>query len=160
MVPGTLVDLDELENFDDLWNDEEELQILRVEERRKSQPSRMSSKIPVRKRNLPITAPFVTVQEWKHKKFLLRPSKTVELWDGDFLLITDIIQHSKWGDITLRGQRLQRCRSMNGLLERKLNEVCFFHEVDLDDPRPPNEQSVVEVEVDTVKRLRLVQKTN
>lgn len=158
--PGTLIDLDELENFDDLWNDEEELQILRVEERRKSLAGRTSSKIAFPKRNLPITAPFIRLPEWKHKNLLIRPSKTVELLDGDFLLITDIIRHSKWGDITLRGQRLQRCRSMNGLLERKLNEVCFFHEVDLDDPRPPVEQSAVEVSVEEVKGLRLTRKTN
>jgi DNA (cytosine-5)-methyltransferase 1 len=49
---------------------------------------------------------------------------------------------------------------MNGLLERKLNEVCFFYEVDLDDQRPPEEQSAIEVSVNMVKDLRSVRKTN
>lgn len=163
--PRTLIDLDELENFDDLWNDEEELQILRVEERKVSQPQ--SSKIAVLQRNPPIVAPLVKIPEWQHKNLLLRPSKTVELLDGDFLLITDVMRHSTLGEVTIRGQRLQRCRSMNGLLERKLNEVCFFQEVDLDDTRPPLEQSAieisvepVEVAVDNVRGLRSLRKTN
>lgn len=160
MEPSTPIDLDELENFDDLWNDEEDLQILRVQELRASQPGRKSSKITIPKRNLQVEAPFHQLQEWQHKNLRLRPSKTVELLDGDFLMITDVIQHSKLGEVTLRGHRLQRCRSMNGLLERKLNEVCFFHEVDLDDARPLSEQSVIEVSVDTIKGLRILRKTN
>jgi DNA (cytosine-5)-methyltransferase 1 len=160
MEPGTLIDIDELEDIDHLWNDEPDLQILRVQKRRASRPGRKSSKFTIPKRNLPIEAPFRRLLEWQYKNMRLRPSKTVELFDGDFLVITDLIQHSNLGEITLRGHRLQRCRSMNGLLEKKLNEVCFFHEVDLDDERPPHEQSVVEVTLDTVKGLRILRKTN
>ena len=56
---------------------------------------------------------------------------------------------------------------MNGLLERKLNEVCFFQEVDLDDTRPSLEQSAIEISVeligvavDKVRGLRSLRKTN
>ena len=163
--PGTLIDLDELENFDDLWNDEEDLQILRVEERSVAQLQ--PSKIAAPQRNSPIVAPLVRIPGWIHKNLSLRPSETVELIDGDFILITDIVQDSTWGEVRIRGQWLQRCKSMNGLLERKLNEVCFCQEVDLDDPRPAQEQSaievaveLVEVPVDRILRLRSLRKTN
>ena len=160
MEPGVLIDLDELENFGDLWNDEDDLQVLRVEERKCSHPRQKPSKIAAPQRNPPITAPFLTIPEWKHKNLLIRPLKVVELHDGDFLHVITIIRDSTSGDIILRGQRLQRCRSMNGLLEKKLNEACFFHEVDLDDPRPRLEQSAVEVPLDKVQGLRSLRKTN
>jgi DNA (cytosine-5)-methyltransferase 1 len=157
--PGTLIDLDDLENFDDLWNDEEDLQILRVEERRASQFRRKQTKFEVPQRNPSISKPLLRLQELQYKSMLLRPSKTVELADGDFLLITDIIQQGA-SEFTLRGNKIQRCNAMNGLLEKKLNEVCFFHEVDLDDPRVPHEQGAVEVSIHTVKKLRALRKTN
>ena len=160
LEPGTLIDLDELENIESLWHDEPDLQILHVQKRTPSQPVRRQSDVPIPKRNLTIEAPLCRLPEWQHKNLRLRPSKTVELLDGDFLMITDVIQHSNSGEITLRGHKLQRCRSMNGLLEKKLNEVCFFHEVDLDDARPLPEQSVVEVCLDNVKGLRILRKTN
>jgi len=100
--------------------------------------TRSHPKLPLNE--IPIVAPLLCIPEWRHKNLLLRPSKTVELQDGDFLHITHIVHDSTLGDVTLRGQRLQRGRSMNGLLEKKLNESCFFHEVDLDDPRPPLQQ--------------------
>ena len=161
METGNLIDLDELESCDELWNDEADLQILRVEERKSLHAHRKSSDIAIPERNPPITAPLVRLDEYQYKNMRLRPSKTVELIDGDFLVITDIIKEPVgWGEITLRGHRLQRCRSMNGLLEKKLNEVCVFHEVDVDDPRPPQEQSVTEASIYTIKGMRKLRKTN
>ncbi|KAG0651525.1 Modification methylase [Hyphodiscus hymeniophilus] len=162
MGPGTLIDLEELEDHDELWKDEKDLQILRVVEREPSQVGQKSSKNALPNRNLPITAPCVGLESYQYKNMGLRPSKTVELLDGDFLMITDIINNDplSTSDVTLRGHRLQRCSSMNGLLERKLNEVCFFFEVDLDDSRPVHQQSAIDVSVYEVKRLRIVRKTN
>jgi DNA (cytosine-5)-methyltransferase 1 len=161
METGTLIDLDELENCDELWNDEADLRILRVEERQSLQSCPKPSNIAIPERNLPITAPLVRLDQYQYKNMRLRPSKTVELIDGDFLVITDIIKGPVGsGDITLRGHRLQRCRSMNGLLEKKLNEVCVFHEVDLDDPRPRQEQSAIETSIYTIKGIRMLRKTN
>ena len=159
---GTFIDLDELDDNDDLWDNEEDLQILRKEEQKSPQLRQQFFNIAIPKRNLPIAAPAVRLEYYLYKRMVLRPTKTVELIDGDFLMITDIIQNTPVGttDISLRGNRLQRCRSMNGLLERKLNEVCFFYEVDLDDLRSTYEQSAIEISLYDVKGPRVVRKTN
>ena len=162
MGPGIFIDLDELDDRDELWNDEEDLQILRREERKPSNSCRKPCKVAQPKRNLPISAPLIKLGHYQYIGMGLRALKTVELSDGDFLMITDIIHNTsiETSGISLRGHRVQRCRSMNGLLERKLNEVCFFYEVDLDDPRPTHVQSTIEVSLYDVKKLRVLRKTN
>ncbi|KAG9243538.1 S-adenosyl-L-methionine-dependent methyltransferase [Calycina marina] len=88
------------------------------------------------------------------------PGMFIELIDGEFLQIKSIAGNSDSNEAILRGYRLQRCSSMNGMLEKKLNELCFFHEVDLDDPRPLLEQSVCEFSIAQVKKIRNVRLTN
>jgi DNA (cytosine-5)-methyltransferase 1 len=158
-----LIDLDELDEETNIWDDEE-LQYLRVEdislEDGTGQNEKASAKVGLPQRNLPIAEPLIRLASFQHMKFLLRPKKTVELSDGDFLHITDIIRDSTTEEVTLRGIRYQRCNALNGMLERKLNEVCLFYEIDLDDPRKPHEQSAIEVPVDKVKVLRSIRRTN
>ena len=91
---------------------------------------------------------------------LLRQSKVLELRDGDFLRTKDIIYNEHTHEVTLRGHRLQRSKDLNGTLEKKLNEVCLSYEIDADDPRVPDEQSVVEVALTEVHRIRLLRMTN
>lgn len=159
-----LIDLDELEEEANLWDDEE-LQFLRIEdispgERGKKNRQVSTSKVGWPQRNPPIATPLIRLESFQHMKFLLRPKKTVELSDGDFLHITDILHNTVTEQITLRGIRYQRCNALNGMLERKLNEVCLFLEIDNDDPREPNEQSIIEVPVNKVKTLRSIRRTN
>jgi DNA (cytosine-5)-methyltransferase 1 len=159
-----LSDLDKLEEVENLLDDEEELQLLRVEvisrEDGIEQHQQVSTKVGWSQRNLPILNPLVRLESFQHTKFHLRPKKTVELFDGDFLHITDIILNSTTDEVTLRGIQYHRCNALNGMLERKLNEVCLFYEVDLDDPREPHEQSAIEVSVDKIKTLRNIRRTN
>lgn len=158
-----LIDLDELENEEFLWDDEEELQILRVDDISKDvipRTGRKLSRIAYPQRNPPIVEPFIKVDKFQHMQICLRPRKNVELSDGDFLHITDIIRNSKTDQVKLRGLRYQRCHSMNAMLEKKLNELCLFYEIDLDDPRKPPEQGAVEVSIDKVKALRNIRRTN
>lgn len=160
---GMLIDLDKIEEESIFWDDEE-LQFLRVEEVSPATSTRQwqdtLTNVGWPQRNLPVAPPFVRLDNIQHRDYLLRPKKVVELSDGDFLHITDIICNSSTGQITLRGLRYQRCNALNGMLERKLNELCLFYEVDLDDKRKPQEQSAIEVPIDKVKALRSIRRTN
>lgn len=159
-----LSDIAEVQEVENLSDNEEELQLLHVEvisdEDETQQHQQVSTKVGWSQRNLPIFSPLVRLESFQHTKFHLRPKKTVELSDGDFLHITDIIRNSTTDEVTMRGIRYHRCNALNGMLERKLNEVCLFYEVDLDDPREPHEQSVIEVSVDKIKTLRNIRRTN
>ncbi|EDO02578.1 hypothetical protein SS1G_05055 [Sclerotinia sclerotiorum 1980 UF-70] len=124
-------------------------------------------------RNPPITSPYFECGTYLHGNLNLRPKKTIELEDGDFVYIKHIVKHVKPEDsrgsslasaqnssIMIRGLRLQRCKFLNGMLERKMNEVCLCYEIDLDDPREPEEQSLVEVPLTSIKALRSLHWTN
>ncbi|KAF7920854.1 uncharacterized protein EAE98_008883 [Botrytis deweyae] len=137
----------------------------------KSKPQPKLKVVPLR--NPPITSPYFECETYLHGKLILRPAKTVELEDGDFICIKHIVKYVKPEDIrdlsldntqnafiTIRGFRLQRCKYLNGMLEKKMNEVCLCYEIDLDDPRPPEEQSLVEVPLSSVKTLRSLRWTN
>ena len=60
----------------------------------------------------------------------LRPEMIVELTNGDFLRITSIPQHSDTGEVLLEGQVFRRTRYLDGLLERKKNEVVWIQRYD------------------------------
>lgn len=55
--------------------------------------------------------------------FKIRPQCCVELEDGDFLRVVDILRHSS-GDTVLRGILLRRTRRVLGYLKRDRNELC------------------------------------
>ncbi|KAF7954552.1 hypothetical protein EAE96_005672 [Botrytis aclada] len=137
----------------------------------KSKPESKLKVVPLR--NPPIVSPYFECERFLHGKLSLRPTKTVELADGDFIYIKHIVKYVKPEDsrgfgldntqtpsITIRGFRLQRCKYLNGMLEKKMNEVCLCYEIDLDDPRAPEEQSLVEVPLSSVKTLRNLRWTN
>ncbi|KAK6586538.1 hypothetical protein PZA11_001595 [Diplocarpon coronariae] len=94
------------------------------------------------------------------KDIKLKANKTAQLKDDTFIRIKDILRNSETQEIKIRGHRLQRARDLNGLLEKKLNELVLFLEVDLDDPRGPLEQGAVEVSLDEITRIRSVRFTN
>lgn len=57
--------------------------------------------------------------------FQVRPQCCVELEDGDFLRVVDVLRHSS-GDTVLRGILLRRTRRVSGYLKRDRNEVCII----------------------------------
>ncbi|TGO24420.1 hypothetical protein BPAE_0103g00210 [Botrytis paeoniae] len=137
----------------------------------KSKPQPKLKVVPLR--NPPIASPYFECEMYLHGKLILRPAKTVELEDGDFIYIKHIVKYVKPevsrdfsldetqnSSITIRGFGLQRCKYLNGMLEKKMNEVCLCYEIDLDDPRAPEEQSLVEVPLSSVKTLRSLRWTN
>ncbi|KAF8859361.1 S-adenosyl-L-methionine-dependent methyltransferase [Acephala macrosclerotiorum] len=155
-----VIDLDILED-----DQEDELRILAVqnihpeEEQPQAQPKTVKP-LKLTRRNPSIALPWTKVYNYQHQSLALKPNKTVELLDGDFLQIKDIISNTKTDEIRIRGNRLQRTRDLNGLLERKMNELVLFLEVDLDDPRPHHEQGAVEVPITEIKKIRNLRLTN
>ena len=114
----------------------------------------------LRLRNLPVASPFVLLSHYEHNGIALRPESTVELLDGDFLRILDIIQNISTLEVSLRGWIFQRTKSMNGLLEKKMNELCWVLHVDMDDSRDPNLQGMETVTVTNVLKRRRIRLTN
>ncbi len=119
----------------------------------------LSEPIP-EKRNLPIKAPLVGLETATHNGIKINRRANVELYSGDFLKVVDIINDPTTSEITLRGWLFRRTREMNGLLERKLNEVCWILHIDEDDQREPSIQGMVSCPITDVLRRRHVKMTN
>lgn len=125
-----------------------------------------SSRVPPR-RNPPVTYPLRVLRDVLHHDTTLSSGMTVEVIEANmvvedayFLNIVKIVSNELTGEVILSGHRLQRTRDGNGILEKKLNEIYLCHEVDLDDPRDVDEQSVVEVPLADVVRTRSLRFTN
>lgn len=125
-------------------------------------PRRRSSNIVPR--NIPITAPFESLDSLTHDTVRLAPNVFVELRDGefenDFMKIVHIVRDRSTSEVTLRGHIFRRTRFMNDMLEKKLNEVCWIIHIDDDDPRDPNVQGVETVPVTDVGKRRRIRLTN
>ncbi|KFZ16511.1 hypothetical protein V501_02176 [Pseudogymnoascus sp. VKM F-4519 (FW-2642)] len=121
-------------------------------------PRRRSTIYPLR--NPPIVHPLYSVSATTVSNLALGPDVVVEIFDGDFLKITDLIRNVDTGVVTLRGHRFQRTRDLNGLLAKKRNELCWVTEVDEDDERPASVQSLAEVPASSVTRVRKALITN
>jgi DNA (cytosine-5)-methyltransferase 1 len=111
-------------------------------------------------RNGPVLVPFAEVGSYKWNGLSLRAGKTIELITGAFLKIKAVIQNLATDEVTIRGWKLMRARCLAGCLPKKINELAFIFEVDLDDPRSYLEQSVVEVGLNDVLRIRKLICTN
>ncbi|RDW92290.1 hypothetical protein BP5796_01684 [Coleophoma crateriformis] len=161
------IDLEAFEDED--FASKQNRPVLRVDDVYAEEPhhrpsQRRSTALPPR--NPPIRHPYERIEQVIYNGMNLRPGKVVELCnegvhqEEDFLRISSIVRHITTREVTLRGAVLQRNRHLNGLLERKLNEVCERYEIDLDDPRKPEEQCVVEVQLSQVVRIRKTVTTN
>ena len=111
-------------------------------------------------RNLPITAPLVKLDSFTYKGIQLSPSVNIELSDGDFMKIVHIFRDTATADVSLRGWIFRRTRFMNGVLDRKLNELCWILHVDDDDPRDPQVQGLETAAVTDVVKRRRIRMTN
>lgn len=111
-------------------------------------------------RNLPITSPFVSLESFTHEGIQLSAKVYVELKDGDFLKIVRIIQNTSTSQVDLRGWIFRRTREMNGVLDKKLNEVCWILHIDDDDPRDPKIQGMETRQVSEVVKRRRIRLTN
>ena len=111
-------------------------------------------------RNPPIKFPYVRVSNFTYNGIRLSPNQCVELRNGDFMKIINIVELSWTSEVTLQGYIFRRTKEMNGILDRKLNEICWILHVDDDDPRDPLIQSVESRSVAEVLKRRSVRFTN
>ena len=127
-------------------------------------------------RNLPVEFPFKKLDAFDHRGVILRPSVNVELQDrafvselepakmsqphNSFMRIVDIIQDTRNEAVTLRGWLFQRAQYLNGILERKKNELCWLMHVDEDDSRDVKIQGMETVPVEDVLKRRKIRLTN
>ena len=130
------------------------------ETRRLSATSTRRKSSAVLPRNLPITAPFVSLDHFTHNGIRLSPKVCVELKDGDFMKIAHIVKDTETSEVTIRGSVFRRTREMNGVLDRKLNEVCWIAHIDDDDPRDHKVQGLETVLVTEVVKRRKIRMTN
>ncbi|KAI4173489.1 MAG: hypothetical protein LQ348_006566, partial [Seirophora lacunosa] len=136
-----------------------------------------STKVKVKPRNLPIERPFTALESYTHNGMFLCKGINIELQDiafvrgiaGDgsrkrrhnsFMRILDIIRDRRSQAITLRGWVFQRAQYLDGILEKKRNEVCWVMHVDEDDCRETQEQSMETIPVEIVVRCRHIRLTN
>ena len=115
---------------------------------------------PTTQRNPFIIPPFQLVVKCETRNIILRPGLSVELDDGDFMKIREIVRNTLTAKVVLRGWRFQRNKDVNNFLSRQINEICWMIEIDQDDTRPPEIQCMEEVDVDKVVKRRLIRLTN
>lgn len=84
----------------------------------------------------------------------------VELVDGEFLRVFDIIRNKSTSKTILRGWLFRRTKEMNGLLHRKSNELCLILHIDEDDKRESSVQGMESVPIEHVRKRRLIKMTN
>ncbi|KAL8932817.1 MAG: hypothetical protein Q9216_006657 [Gyalolechia sp. 2 TL-2023] len=128
-------------------------------------------------RNTTIDLPFRILEAYTHNGIILRPSVNVELQDKAFVQETDrkgaknephnyfmrivnIIQNTRNQAVTLRGRVFHRTQYLNGVLEKKRNELCWVMHVDEDDTRDTKIQSMETVSVNNTIRRRKIRLTN
>lgn len=114
----------------------------------------------VKRRNPDVEEAMEKLDAYDYDGTNLRKKLTVELDDKDFLLIVCILQSTKTGAVFVRGHVFRRTRHMNGMFNNKRNEVCWIQEIDNDDHRPSEVQSMETVAVTQIVKRRGLRLTN
>ncbi|KAL8782889.1 MAG: hypothetical protein Q9195_009545, partial [Heterodermia aff. obscurata] len=164
----TVDDFDEISTNDflteenaQIWiTQQHEAEMERTPSRSSNSKTKKSSQGPNEVRNLPVALPYESLSEFIHNGIRLNPKANAELKNGDFMRIVDVIRDTTTGDIFLRGWIFRRTRHMNGILEKKYNELCWILHVDEDDARDASVQGMESVPVTDVVRRRKIRLTN
>lgn len=137
-------------------------------------PSRTYRPAP---RNTTIEHPIHLLETYTHNGIILRPGVNVELQDkavvqgldqngvgnerhSYFMRIINIIEDSRDQAVGLRGWVFHRAQYLNGVLEKKRNELCWVMHVDEDDDRDIKVQAMETVSVNHTVRRRKIRLTN
>lgn len=123
-------------------------------------PSHCNENANLPTRNLPILAPLRSLDTFVLNGVKVNPMANLELRDGDFIRVRHIVQDTTTSEVSLRGWIFRRAREMNGMLERKLNELCWILHVDENDGRDLGIQGMESVPVSKVVRRRFIRMTN
>ena len=111
-------------------------------------------------RNLPVAAPFISLDYFMHNQIKINPKANVEFMNGDFMRIVEVIQDTRTMEINLRGWLFRRTLKMNNQMEKKKNELCWIQRIDQDDERIHKVQAMESRSVDDVFRRRRIRLTN
>ncbi|KAL8993311.1 MAG: hypothetical protein Q9188_007362, partial [Gyalolechia gomerana] len=128
-------------------------------------------------RNSAIEQPFCILETYTHNGIILRPGVNVELQEkafvrevdrkgaeteprNYFMRIVNIIQDTRNKAVVLRGWVFQRAQYLNGVLEKKRNELCWVMHVDEDDSRDIKIQAMETISVNNTVRRRKIRLTN
>ena len=123
--------------------------------------SSRSTPEPSQPRRTPPRSHRVTIRSYSYHNINIRAGANVELDDGiHFMRVVEVIQDTDNGEVSIRGWLFKRAAFMDGLVERKLNEVCWILDVEENDPRDPKEQGIREIPVARVIRRRTMELTN
>ncbi|EGE85474.1 C-5 cytosine methyltransferase DmtA [Blastomyces dermatitidis ATCC 18188] len=88
-----------------------------------------------------------------------KSGKSVELRDGSFLRILEVAR-GMGGEISLRGWRLQRQDTMDGLMPERINELCWIVNISDEEAAAGITTQVDEVGLHEVNGLRIIRFTN
>ncbi|OAX80397.1 hypothetical protein ACJ72_05275 [Emergomyces africanus] len=108
-----------------------------------------------------ITSPEVkeVIPEFVSEGNTYKPGKAVELRDGTFLRILEVVK-GMGGEISLQGWRLQRQDSMNGLMPERINELCWIVNISNREAAAGLTTKIDEVGLHEVKGMRIIRFTN
>ena len=100
--------------------------------------------------------PFhIILSSYRSKNMNFVTGETVELKDGDFLRLTQILCNLATDEVFLNGKRLRRTRNLSAYISRKVNEVCW-----VEDECRDGTDKAEKVPVECVIRLRRLRMTN
>ncbi|KAI9675836.1 MAG: hypothetical protein M1829_003262 [Trizodia sp. TS-e1964] len=111
-------------------------------------------------RNPSIVSPFAIEERLLHQSGNLVAGRTVELQDQSFLRIKYIIKDLRTDEVSLRGDYFRPCTDSEFNLPKERNEVCWALDIDMNDFRADTEQSMREVSLGEVKKIRGLRLTN
>ncbi|KAL8821681.1 MAG: hypothetical protein Q9223_000318 [Gallowayella weberi] len=151
---GGIIDLDALNttqifNLDDFMTEEEfRASFPNVEDRSNGADE------------VPLGSNSKVINSWSANGHTYRPSKTVELHDGDFIRIVNVLQNPAKGEVSLQGHRLRRLSQFPGLFDQHLNELVILIEETKNQEEPTGSALITTVRLPEVLRLRKVIFTN
>lgn len=97
------------------------------------------------------------IAEYRSNGRVYKPGKSVELFDGTFLRIKEVLKGED--EVFLRGRRFQRQDDMGWILPQRLNELCMIVNMTKEEGLHPEIQSD-EININEVKRFRIIKLTN
>lgn len=155
--PGSLIDLsddDEISDYRDDTLSDHQFELWLHQQTLCEQ--RHSRSISVR----PLPSRRYSLDRYDHEGIMLYSNVCVELADGDFMRIDRLLQDHTTKEVFLSGWLFQRMRSMNGIAEKKLNEVAWIMHWTKSDSRNIKQQCLHEVNVSQVVKRRALKLTN
>lgn len=113
------------------------------------------------RRNQPLRPSQQRLTSYTFKDCVICEHDFIELSDNlNFLRIAAIVQDTSTGQVHLRGHTFRRASGVLGFPAANNNEVCWVMEIDQDDPREAQVQSIETVSIGDILRKRILRFAN